>query len=63
MREEQHVIYVGPHEQRLMVKGLNFFRNVLLRDGRPTEDIDELLLKVIDAPNKKQQRRCEQRAR
>ena len=50
MREEKRVIVVDPDEYRLMVTGLNAFRNALLKEGRPTEDVDDLLLKVIDAP-------------
>lgn len=56
MTEEKRVICVDPYEHRLMVAGLNDFRNDLLRDGHPTEDVDGLLLKVIDAPVKKKLR-------
>ena len=42
-----------------MVKGLNEFRNFLLREGKPTEDINTLLLKVIDAPVKKSGRKAD----
>ena len=63
MAEEKRVICVDPYEHRLMVAGLNDFRNDLLRDGRPTEDVDDLLLKVIDAQAKRQRRRKEQEAR
>ena len=50
MREEKRVIVVDPDEHRLMVTGLNAFRNALIKEGRPAEDVDDLLLKVIDAP-------------
>ena len=50
MAEEKRVISVAGYEHRLMVAGLNDFRNDLIQDGKPTEDVDELLLKVIDAP-------------
>jgi hypothetical protein len=40
-------------EYRLMVGGLASFRNDLIREEKPTEDVNELLLKVIDAPKKK----------
>ena len=33
----------------IMVRGLTSFRNDVLREGKPTEDVDELILKVIDA--------------
>ena len=35
-------------ECNLLVNGMNEFRNMLLADGLPTEDVDELLLKIID---------------
>ena len=49
--------------QRLMVSGLMDFRNDLLRDEKPTEDINDLILKVIDAPTKKEKRRADREAR
>ena len=59
MAEVQHLIHVSDYEQRLMVNGLNAFRNDLIRDGKPTEDINTLLLKVIDAPVKKSGRKAD----
>lgn len=35
-------------ECNLLVNGMNEFRNMLLTEGLPTEDVDELLLKIID---------------
>ena len=35
-------------ECNLLINGLNEFRNMLLSDGIPTEDVDELLLKIIN---------------
>lgn len=57
MAEEKRVISVDDFEHRLMVKGLNDFRNDLIQGDKPTEDIDELLLKVIKAPTKKEKRK------
>lgn len=59
MAEVQHLIQVSDYEQRLMVNGLNSFRNDLIRDGKPTEDINTLLIKVIDAPEKKPKRKID----
>lgn len=59
MVETQHLIQISDYEQRLMVKGLNEFRNDLIREGKPTEDINTLLLKVIDAPVKKTGRKAD----
>ena len=57
MSEEKRVISIDDFEHRLMVKGLNDFRNDLIQGDKPTEDIDELLLKVIKAPTKKEKRK------
>ena len=35
-------------ECNLLVNGMNEFRNLLLAEDLPTEDVDELLLKIID---------------
>ena len=51
MAEEKRVVMLDDFEQRLMVNGLTDFRNDLLREDKPTEDVDDLILKVIDAPS------------
>lgn len=63
MADEKRVLTLDDFEQRLMVRGLTDFRNDALRDGKPTEDVDDLILKVIDAPTKKQRRRDSRAAR
>lgn len=63
MAEEKKVVTLDGFEQRLMVSGLMDFRNDLLRDEKPTEDINDLILKVIDAPTKKEKRRAAREAR
>lgn len=57
MREEKRVISLNPFEHDLLINGLNEFRNELLENDKPTEDVDDLLLKIIDAPMKKEKRR------
>ena len=42
MAEEKKVVTLDDFEQRLMVSGLMDFRNDLLRDEKPTEDINDL---------------------
>lgn len=59
MADEKKVLTLDEFEQRLMVSGLMDFRNDLLKDDKPTEDINDLILKVIDAPTKKEKRRAE----
>ena len=63
MAEEKKVVTLDDFELRLMVSGLMDFRNDLLRDEKPTEDINDLILKVIDAPTKKEKRRADRVAR
>lgn len=63
MAEEKKVVTLDDFEQRLMVSGLMGFRNDLLRDEKPTEDINDLILKAIDAPTKKEKRRADREAR
>ena len=53
MAEEKRVVELSDFEQRLLVNGLADFRNDLIRDEKPTEDVNDLLIKVIDAPKKK----------
>lgn len=63
MADEKRVVILDDFEQRLMVNGLTDFRNDLLRENKPTEDVDNLILKVIDAPTKKEKRRSDRAAR
>ena len=63
MAEEKKVLTLDEFEQRLMVSGLMDFRNDLLKDDKPTEDINDLILRVIDAPTKKEKRRAEREER
>ena len=63
MAEEKVVVTLDNFEQRLMVSGLADFRNDLIRDEKPTEDVDELILKVIDAPTEKAPKKADRAAR
>ena len=63
MRDEKRVVTLNDYEQRLKVRGLTDFRNDSLRDGKSTEDVDDLILKVIDAPPKRKKRRADREAR
>ena len=56
MRDEKRVVTLNDYEQRLMVRGLTDFRNDALRDGKP-------ILKIIDAPTKREKRRADREAR
>ncbi len=55
MRREKRYIYMDSTEHRLAMVGMNHFRNNLLRTGIPTEDVDALLLKLINAKAKRRE--------
>ena len=63
MADEKKVITLDDFEQRLMVSGLMDFRNDLLKEEKPTEDINDLILKVIDAPTTKEKRKADREER
>ena len=46
-KSQKHVIELSLTESRLLRYALMQFRNKVLNAGKPTEDIDELILKVI----------------
>ena len=53
MRETRRHIYLDDFEYRLLVDCLVTARNEYLREDKPTEDVNDLILKIIDAPAKK----------
>ena len=63
MSGEKVVVTLDDFEQRLMVSGPADFRNDLIREDKPTEDVDDLILKVIDAPTQKEKRKADREAR
>ena len=63
MADEKVVVTMEDYEQRLAVKGLMEFRGDLLEEDMPTEDLDDLILKIIDAPTRKEKRKADREAR
>lgn len=60
-RTEKRVLTLDRYEHGVVINALNEMRNDLLEEARPTDIVDEVLLKVIDAPTKKEKRRDEAR--
>ena len=58
MRSDKRVIVVDDLLYNLMLNGLNDFRNKLLEQDQPTEDVDKLLLMILDAPTVRERRRA-----
>ena len=46
-KAEKRMVEMSPNEARLMREALLAFRNKLLSAGKPTEDVNELIIKVI----------------
>ena len=44
---------LNDHEYRIVINAINDMRNRLIQEGRYTDAVDELLLKVINAPVKR----------
>ena len=53
----KRIIEVDDFEHRVMMEALVNRRNHLIEEKKPTEDISDVLLKVIDAPYKKKKAR------
>ena len=60
-KTEKRVLTLDRYEHGVVINALNEMRNDLLEEERPTDIVDEDLLKVIDAPTKKEKRRDEAR--
>lgn len=63
MAEGKVLVTLDSFEQRLLVGTLTDFRNELLREEKPTEDVDGLILKVIDAAPQKERKKADRAAR
>ena len=47
MKEKKDKMKFTEFESNLLINGINEWRNMLLAADFPTEDVDELLLKII----------------
>ncbi len=51
--EETYVINLDRYEKGTIINALNHLRNKLLEDGISTDSVDDIILKLLDAPLKK----------
>ena len=49
MRDKKYYIALDDFERRVVVNCLNEMRNNLIANGKYTDAVDEILLKIIDA--------------
>lgn len=50
--KQKYYLVLNDQERRLMMESLNQLRNKLIADGKYTNAIDEVLLKIIGAKRK-----------
>ena len=60
-RDETRILTLDPYEHGVVINALNEMRNDLIGESRPTDIVDEILLKTIDAPTKRVKWRDEAR--
>ncbi len=53
MRNPKYYRAIDEHERRIIISSLNNLRNKLIADGRYTDAVDDVLVKVVHAPIKK----------
>ena len=53
MKEKKYYIILDDFERRVVVNCMNEMRNKLIADGKHTDALDEVLLKVIHSKQKK----------
>ena len=53
MRDKKYYIALDDFERRVVVNCMNEMRNKLIADGKYTDALDEVLLKVIHSKQKK----------
>ena len=53
MKEKKYYITLDDFERRVVVNCINEMRNSLIEDGKCTDALDEILLKIIRSKQKK----------
>ena len=56
-RDDKLILEIDEHEQGVEINALNDYRTAKLSEGYTTDIIDELLIKTIEAPTRKEKRR------
>ena len=53
MREPKYHLYMDSDERRILIESLVELKNQLIRQGRYTDCLDEIIIRLVDAPIKK----------
>ena len=51
--KQKHYLVLNDQERRFMIESLNQLRNKLIAEGKYTDAVDKVLLKIIAAKQKK----------
>ena len=55
---EKRILELDRYEHGVVINALNKMRNGLIGEKRPTDIVDEVLVKTIDAPSKSRKGKC-----
>lgn len=53
MREQKYYLYMDSDERRILLESLVELKNQLIRQGRYTDCLDEIIIRLVDTPIKK----------
>ena len=53
MLKKRHYLYVDEIEYRVLIRSLVQMKNKLIQQGRFTDCVDDLILKILSAPVKR----------
>ncbi len=63
MTDTKRIIEVTDFEHRLMVNCMRTARNEFIDEGAPTEDVSRLMVKIMEAPTKREKRKADRETR
>ena len=53
MKEERYHLHLDRYDKNIMLNALNILRNEQIEEERPTDPVDDLIVKVAEAPTRK----------
>ncbi len=53
MRQQKYYLYLNDTEKRIVLHSLIRLKNRLIREGSYTDIVDEVIVKLLEAPKKK----------
>lgn len=53
MKEERYHLALDAYDRNIVIHALNILRTQQLQEERPTDPVDDLIIKVSEAPSRK----------